>query len=268
MTQEILDRLIGAAPPSTVDLDAVIARSRRKQRVRRAAVSGSAGVAVVAAVLAGLTLGGGTPTPRTAAAVPSPVPSASPSETRAATSPMYPLYSLRNESRAGQAESLRHLRERLELALKGQAPTAKWIYMPDVPGEKRTPDGHPVMSLGKDPITYEARSGITLDGVKGGLYVSIRPVGSPSHDCDDIGPKCTTTVLNNGRKVVEYVDEPGQGWVFYGAEVVLSGEKHSLRMLAVNYFGGDGSPAVAPAPVLTQEQLRIMTLSVAGNFSE
>ncbi len=137
--------------------------------------------------------------------------------------------------------------------------------MPDVPGEKRDPDGHLKMWVNKDPASYEGRSGMTRDGRKGGFYLSLR-VG-PLYDCDGTVPVCEVTTTADGLKLVHYVDKPGNNWVFYGVDVLLRDGKHALRMSAVNYFGGDGSPAVAPVPVLTRDELDEIATTVAAELS-
>ncbi|BCY10536.1 hypothetical protein [Actinoplanes sp. L3-i22] len=265
MTQEMLDRLIGAAPPSTVDLDAVIVRTRRKQRFRRAAASGAAALAVVA-VVAGVTLTGGgehraDPVVQPPAATPSPA---------------APVSLIEEDTPAGRERTLGRLRVALEAATEKHAAGTKWIYMPDVPGEKRDPDGHPRMWLDKDPVSFEGRSGITGQGRKGGLYVSLRPAGCsggrscrPLYECAGAGvPVCSATRTGDGLTLVHYVDEPGKGWVFYGADVLLRDGEHALALSAVNYFGGDGSPAVAPVPVLTRAQVDAIATDVALALSE
>ncbi|MGH3876356.1 MAG: hypothetical protein ACRDSK_04875 [Actinophytocola sp.] len=54
MNKQLFDEAIGEAPPSSVDVDTVIARGRRAVRVRRVASPALAAVAVVAVVLFGV----------------------------------------------------------------------------------------------------------------------------------------------------------------------------------------------------------------------
>src|ERR1700741_45633 len=54
MNKQLFDDAIGEAPPSMVDVDAVIARGRRADRVRRVASPALAAVAVVGVVLFGV----------------------------------------------------------------------------------------------------------------------------------------------------------------------------------------------------------------------
>ncbi|GAA2863735.1 hypothetical protein Acy02nite_72470 [Actinoplanes cyaneus] len=256
MTQEMLDRLIGAAPPSTVDLDAVIRRTRRGQRMRRIAASGSAAVAVLAVAVAGVSLNGNEQRTVAVQSPPSPSPSPSP----------LPSSSPSPSVTAGQRLTPARLRAAVEEATAEQAPGTRWIYMPDVPGEKRDPDGHLKVWENKDPASFEGRSGVTRNGRKGGFYLSLRV--APLYECDGTVPVCEITTTADGLELVHYVDKPGNGWVFYGADVLLPDGKHALRMSAVNYFGGDGSPAVAPVPVFTRDELDRIAATVAADLSQ
>ncbi|MEU4420816.1 hypothetical protein AB0F81_09325 [Actinoplanes sp. NPDC024001] len=269
MTQEMLDRLIGAAPPSTVDVDAVIVRARRGQRLRRLAASGAVATAVAGAVLAGVSLTGGGPAPLPVAEPPPAQPSTTPSVAPSGTGTV-----VETGTEAGRRRTLEVVREALESATEKHAPGTAWIYMPDVPGEKRLPDGRPNLWIGKDPVSFEGRSGITGDGRKGGFYLSLRPAGcvagqscSPLYECDGTVKTCATTRTASGLKLVHWIDKPGRGWVFYGADVALRDGDHALRLQAVNYFGGDGSPTSAKLPVLTRAQLDAIATDIADVFT-
>ncbi|MEV6301926.1 hypothetical protein AB0M02_21110 [Actinoplanes sp. NPDC051861] len=262
MNQEMLDRMIGAAPPSTVDVDEVIGRTRRRQRFRRAATGGVAAAVAAFAVLVAVNLAGRPPRPVPVVQVPA-APSAS-------SGPLIEV-----DTPAGRARTLARLGTVLEAAVESHAPGTRWIYMPDVPGEKRLPDGHPAMWVTEDPVSFQARSGITGGGRKGGFYLSLRAAGcaamtscSPLYECDGTVPVCESTRISSGLTLVHYVDKPGKSRVFYGTDVELRGGKYALRMLAVNYFGGDGAPAVAPVPVLTRDQLDAVAAEVAERFSD
>ncbi|KUL33042.1 hypothetical protein [Actinoplanes awajinensis] len=271
MTQEMLDRLIGAAPPSTVDIDTVITRVRRRRRFQRLAATGSAGVAVVLAALVGVSLTGGPPRPVT------PQPAAPPVATPVTPSGVrhtaVSAFAVEAGTAAGQQRTLSRLRVALEKATAEHAPGTRWIYMPDSPGEKRTPDGHPAMWLNRDPVSFEARSGLTAGGRKGGFYLSIRPATcaagescSPLAECDRTIPDCAVTRTDIGLALVHWREQPGNGWNFYGADVLLRGGRYAMRLQAVNYFGGDGSPPVASVPVLTRAQLDAIAIDVSGQI--
>lgn len=263
MNQEILDELIGAPPPSTVDVDAVIARQRRRQRLHRLAASGSAAAGVVLAVILGAGVTGGPPPHKT----PQPP----------ATAPSATGFPLEPDTKAGRERTQDRLRAALEAALTEHAPGAKWIYMPDVPGEKRTPDGHLTMWITEDPVYFEGRSGISAGGGKGGFYLSVRPAEcepglscSAALTCDDLSSGCSEARTPGGLDVVRWVEKsPGgdQPYLSYGVQVMLRGGTHTLTLRAVNVFGGDASPVRAPAPALTRTQLERMAADVAERIT-
>ncbi|MEU4624712.1 hypothetical protein AB0G04_32660 [Actinoplanes sp. NPDC023801] len=265
MNQETLDQLIGAAPPSTLDVHDVIRRTRRRRRVRRALAGGSAATAVVAAFAVGAALVNGPqrtpvgPPPVAASVSAAPVPSPSPTG-----------FALETSTRAGQERALGWLRTALEEAAARHAPGAKWIYMPDVPGEPRTPDGRPILLYTVDDDTFRGRSGITRDGRKGGFYLTLRPIDcapgepcQPMYECERGVADCRTSRTPAGLKMVRFVDRPGGKWLFYDVDVELPGGRYALHLNAVNYFGGDGSPAVAPAPVFTRAELAAIATEIA-----
>ena len=268
MNQQMLDELIGAPPPSTVDVGAIIVRQRRRQRWRRVAAGGSVAAGVAVAVFLGTGLVGGPrqengPPPATA----------SPSVT-AAPSPSATGFPLETGTPAGRERTKDRLQEALEAALTEHAPGAKWIYMVDVPGEKRTPDGQPTMWITEDPVYFEGRSGIIAGGRKGGFYLSVRPTAceigrgcSPAITCDDISSGCTEGRTPEGLAVVRWVEKPSGKYVFYHVQVMLRGGSHTLTLQAVNYFGGDASPVSAAAPPLTRSQLEKMAAGVAERIT-
>lgn len=274
MNQQILDQLIGPAPASTVDVDRVIRRTRRRRFTRRLAAGGSAAVAVVLAVGLGVSLAGGPrqPAPEVAAqpsgeVTPS---SATPSGSAAGA--------VETDTEQGRLRTLDRLRAALEAARAAHAPATAWIYMPDVPGETRTPDGQVKMWLTGDDnrgqISFQGRSGITDGDRKGGFYLSLRPAAchaalscSPLYECAAPIHECSQSRTPSGLKLVHWVDKPGRGWQFYGVDIALRDGEYALRLQAVNYFGGDGSKPVAPAPVLTRAQLDAMATGIADSFT-
>ncbi|MFC4068561.1 hypothetical protein [Actinoplanes subglobosus] len=265
MNQDLLDQLIGAAPPSTVDVERVVRRTRRRRRLRHLAVGGSTAVAVVATIaVAASLLPGPEPVPAPPAAAASPSVPVSPSPS---------VMALESATEAGRQRILDRLRTVLEQSAAEHAPGVRWIYMPDEPGEKRVPDGHPVM-FALDDDTFRARSGVTADGRKGGFYLSLRATGcaagqscEPFYECAPPIVDCRETRTASGLRLVRYVDEPGKGWRFYGVDVELADRKHAVRLSAVNYFGGDGSEPSAPAPVFTRTQLDAIATAIAETIT-
>lgn len=267
MNQETLDRLIGAAPPSRVDVERIILRQRHRRRVRQLAAGGGVAVAVVVAIMLGASLTGGQrPRDLQVATAPSGV----------ATGPDASGHAgvlLEVDSEAGRRRTLTRLRTALEDAVEKHAPGTRWISMPDAPGEKPTPDGHPTLRIDENPTGFSGRSGITADGAKGGLHLALRPVGcsagracSPLHVCDGADAECIVLPSGSGLQRVYWVDKPGEGRVFYGVDLVLADGVHALRLLAVNDFG-DAGPVSAPVPVLTRPELHRVATEIADRIT-
>jgi hypothetical protein len=268
VNQETLDQLIGVAPPSTVDVPGVIRRTRRRRRVRRALAGGSTATAVVAAIAVGAALINGPGRPPEV--VPPPVAASVPATPSPSVSPPPAGFVLDTATRAGQERALDWLRTALEEATVKHAPGTKWIYMPDAPGEPRAPDGRPILLYTVADDTLRGRSGVTRDGRKGGFYLRLRPIDcaagepcQPLYECGHGVSDCQTGTTPSGLTIVRYVDRPGGKWLFYDVDVELPGGRYALNLSAVNYFGGDGSPAVAPAPVFTRAQLASIATTIA-----
>jgi hypothetical protein len=248
MNQQTLDQLIGSPPPSTVDVDAIVGQQQRRRRWRRITASAAA----VAVVIIGVSL---ISTPRTKP--PALPPAASPSVDQGL------------KIGADRQRTLTWLRTTLEKSTAEVAPDAKWIYMPDVPGEKRTPDGHPRMWSTTDPIGYGGRSGLTANGRKGGFYLSVHPADCPPGKncaaCDPTLDSCQPTTTPGGLQAFRWTDKPDHKYLFYGVQVMLRGG-WTLSVQAVNYFGGDGSPVSAPTPALTRTQLDSIAAGIADRI--
>jgi hypothetical protein len=98
----------------------------------------------------------------------------------------------------------------------------------------------------------------------------LRAVGCPAgescepfYTCHKAVADCEATSSASGLRMVRYVDEPGQGWLFYGVDVELPDRQHVVHLSAVNNFGGDGSEPSAPAPVFTRARLDAIGVAVA-----
>ncbi|WBB69164.1 hypothetical protein [Micromonospora sp. WMMD812] len=284
MNQQIFDEHIGTAPPSTVDVDRIIQRQRRRSLVRRMAGGGSAFAATGLAIAVGIALSGGAQ-PEPGPPVTAPAVSAS---AGASASPSAPTSGLRLDTSDPKAiqQTLDQLRVALETAVAGAAPDVRWIYMPDVPGEKRLPDGHPAMYAERDPVGLAARSGVARQGKKAGLYMWVRPdtcssPGSAGPDsdsgprvcslvfgCDPMKPStCQASTTPEGLEVVETTEtspaKNGKQYRFYQVQVKLP-QGYYLRLLAVNYFGGDGSGVTSDTPLLTKAELRTAATAIAA----
>jgi hypothetical protein len=269
MNQQMFDEHIGTPPPSTVDVDRIIHRQRRNDTLRRLTAGGSAAAATVLAIVVGVALtGGGRPDPATPAAVIAPTAAASASPSAAG---------IRLE--VGDPQAMQRTQEKLRVALEtaasNAAPGVTWIYMPDVPGEKPLPDGHPAMWTERNPVGFAARSGVTRSASKGGFYLWLRPAGCTGGRnpvvvaCPDKSTEGTTSTTPAGLEVTETTEKSpakgGKQYVFYGVQVKLRPDYY-LSVLAVNYFGGDGSAVVAKTPVLTQAELKAVASAIADQI--
>jgi hypothetical protein len=269
VNQETLDQLIGPVPPSTIDVGGVIRRTRRRRRIRRALAGCATATAVLAVVAAGAVLVDGSKRapvvnpPQVAASVP-----ATPSQRPPSTD-----FVLNTSTRAGQELALDRLRNALEEATAEYAPGTKWIYMPDEPGEPRTPDGRPILLYTVADDTFRGRSGVTAGGRKGGFYLTLRPTAceagqgcQPMHRCSDGGIDCVTSRTSGGLRIVSFVEKPGKKLLFYSVDVEITGG-YALHLEAVNYFGGDGSAAVAATPVFSRVQLEGIATTIADRIA-
>ncbi|GIM90953.1 hypothetical protein Ato02nite_027460 [Paractinoplanes toevensis] len=241
-------------------MDRIIARQRHRQGLSRVAAGGAAALGVVLAVAAGVSLTGGTTRP-------APLPAASPTSKPVG-------FILQTRTEAGRQETLDRLRTALENSTRMYAPGAAWIFMPDVPGAKRTPDGHPIMWANTPVVTFEGRSGIVAGGRKGGFFLSVRPIGiqsdgtsTPMRECDGSVAVCESTRTPKGLDLVHWIDRPQQLYTLYGTQIRLRGGNWSLTLQAVNYFGGDPGRVSADRPALTRSQLDAIATEMADLFA-
>ena len=240
--KELLDADLGTPPLSTVDVERVIRRVKRKRVIFRGVV---ASVGVFAVVL-GIGLSA-RPVEVVPAALPAP-----PSPSSAAAFPEL---------------SAKRLREAMGAAMESAAPGTQWVYMVDVPGELALPDGLPQVREGKGSTDFSARSGLQNAVGKGGFYLSVYPTNCPLTS----GPTACHTVVTCERIYAEcavegdltvWTDKPSKGYVFYGAQIRVTPDYY-LSVLLVNYFGGDGSKVSATTPVLTREQTALLVKEIA-----
>jgi len=221
MIQQLFDELTADAPPSTVDLPAIIRRERRRRTAVRAGVPAVAILAVASAV-AVLAPGGGSAPTRSAATGSPPAPTAVVTPARA------PGFRLVANDRATTAATAGTLRAALADAVQRAAPGATWLAQ----GLTRnaTPDGQPPRIFGDDLTNptdqmFTGATGIALDGRRGTLslnIISIDPCtggslakcpaehGSPQElrremakglfACQPAAQKCTASTGGDGRR--------------------------------------------------------------------
>jgi len=271
MNQQFFDERLGVPPVSTIDLDDIIVRQRRRSVRRRTAAIGSAALASVAAVAVAISLAAG------------PGPGRSPAPLMAgASASSTGTFAIRVDTPEQRQQTLDQLQAALENALSSVAPGVNWVYMPDVPGEQPGPDGHPQMHVSASPpVGFSARSGLATQGVKGGFFLRLAKPGcvdkgtgvsvcNPLTECDKSKVDCNQTQTAGGLRLTTWTErttQGGQHYVFYGAEVVTR-TGHALNVQAVNYFGGDAFPVSAPAPVLTPSQVAALVTDVAAKIVE
>jgi hypothetical protein len=272
MTQKMIDDLIGAVPPSTIDLDRIIRRVSRRRRFG-ASAAGAGGALVVAATMmvSGVLSGGDRLTveaPTSSTVILTPTPTRFRIDT------------------ADPEETLANLQAAWEAALAAVAPDVAFVYMPDVPGEPPGPDapsmhfssgpgviimeGRPPQRL-PGPAVFHGRAGISRDGHRAGLFLSLRscepdacqtPPSCASHTAGE----CATTTIS-GRAVVEFTERWPDDYLFYGTSIRLGAANYDLGILAVNYFGGDGTPPTMPAPLLTRSELSAIVSAIADQIT-
>ncbi|XVU27355.1 hypothetical protein ACQPZJ_10030 [Actinoplanes sp. CA-054009] len=249
MNQDLLDELIGVAPPSRVDVGAVITRTRRRQRRRRLAAGGSAAAAVVA-VLSGIALTGGPSAP--------PPPSTSAASASAAP------------------PALRQLRDAVEEATAAEAPGTAWTYFPeltvvapgatgtespDAAGHEPAPDGHLQMSIGENRASLNGRGTAIRGDLKGIFHVSLR--AAARYECDGTVPDCETIRDASGLVLTRWAENHGIGLAQYSVDVTLPDQIQALRLqLRVNL-----SPDNSRAPVFTRAQLQAIAVGAANRLA-
>ncbi|MEV6969287.1 hypothetical protein AB0M47_29670 [Hamadaea sp. NPDC051192] len=275
MNQQLFDQRLGTPPPSTIDLDDIIARQRRRSVWRRTAAIGSSAFASVAAVTIAVSLAAGPGPGRS----PSPLVAEASSVASSASSSAAAV-AVRVDTAGQRQQTLDALQAALESGLASTAPGVTWVYMPDVPGEQPGPDGHPQMhASASPPVSFSARSGLAYGSARGGFYVRLAEPDcaanqtgvracTPLVECDAAKAECAKTQTASGLQLTTWTERPvsgGQHYVFYGAEVVTR-SGYALHVLAVNYFGGDQASVSAPVPVLTKAQLAALTTNVADQI--
>jgi len=259
MIQQLFDELTADAPPSTVDVPAIIRRERRRRTAVRAGVPAFAIVAVASAV-AVLAPGGGSAPTSSAATGPPPAPSA--------TSAPAPGFRLVANDRATAAATADTLRAALAAAVQRAAPGATWLAQGLT--KTVTPDGRPPRIFGDDLTNptdqmFTGTTGISLDGRRGTLslnIISIDPCtggalakcpaqhGSPQatrqemekglYACQPAARKCAATTGSDGRRQRVQTAVSSGGFVSQETTVELA-DGRALMLTVDNQFFPPGS---------------------------
>jgi len=271
MGTQLFDEVVGELPTSTVDVDGIVRREKRRGATRRVAGLATAVVALSVTTALGLTMTGGTG----ASSPPSAAGGASGGATSAAPDTRFALVADSKESAAATAKRLSYA---LDAAFRKEAPGAKWIFEPGVPGETG-PSSPPKLSYKtlqkpRSVDIFAGDSGVLNKGNKGSLFLQTSPtvikdekgeVHRYSMECSPKAPKCVEGTAPNGAKTRLSTFDYGDGIFSYNADVILPDER-VLAIQSSNDFGPDGSPAAQRAMPLTGDQVLAIAIDVASQI--
>jgi hypothetical protein len=251
----VFDEAIGTVPPPGVDVERVIARGRRRERLRR---WGTGGGAVAAVGLLGATLlvsAGGGASQEQFAAPPVSSPSTPPS-TKPAPSPLGvgqrtpPAEAQATEARLSEAMKLTLSRvvpgATIGLSHEGKQPFRFEYYY------------HEADSTGGDFNHYNAAADVAGNGRSGEVFISLgrlSTVWSVPTDCSSFEARlCTVSTGPHGETVVANRIEEDAVRDHYVA--VTRPDGTAILIVAANQGGqGDTGDPRQTEPVLTMEQL-------------
>jgi hypothetical protein len=285
MDKQLFDDAIGEVPPSTVNVEASIARGRRAARLRSVANPvAAAGLVVVLAVgviAYTMTRGdseggvqvGGPPASTTAPPTSSPanMPSGSSTETKGALPPdaKAPEACSRPNLETG-AQAAARLTPVVKAAVNAQRPDLQLTENPSA----TYPEGVPHAALDVYQVTGEPPVDMSICDKDSGFYARATTKG-PEGDgnllivlfpyffdtlpgCEDemTGPNCEELHGPHGEKVVKTTDESESGVVVTQVSV-LHADGTLIRVNVQNTGGDvrDGNPASATSMPLTDDQL-------------
>lgn len=261
MSKQLFDELLGELPPSTVDVAAIVRREKRRHTALRVTSVATALVALSVTAAVGLTMAGGTGT-------------SSPPQAGGETTPSVTVdtrFALVADSEESIEATARRLSERLEAALKKEAPDLKWIFEPNIPGEKG-PDGQP-MELGykegkgvkKAQEMFAGTSGFRVGERKGSMHFAILNSEGATVQCPPTIPTCVDGTAPNGAKTSMLTFDYGDGVIEHSARVELA-DGRILTLSQTNDFGVDGAGAAQPGTPLTGEQTLAVATDVASQI--
>jgi hypothetical protein len=282
MGTQLFDQVIGELPPSTVDVAGIVRREKRR-RARQVTGVATAVVALSVASALGLSMTGGPG----ASSPPEAGRSAAAGGTGAVPDTRFALVAVTEETAAASAK---RLSQTLGDALRKQAPGARWITEPGVEG-RDTPDGRPPIltyRAGKDETKaqelFGGGQGLLNQGRKGSLHLGVEPAvglgedGLPRHnnlECpsaaslagtpgDAFRRTCTVTKAPSGTKML--FESWGDGDAATICYDMALPDGRILRIMVSNTFGAQGGGAVQKDTPLTAQQLKAITVDVAGRI--
>lgn len=289
MDKQLFDDAIGEVPPSTVDVDAVIARGRRAARLRRVANPAvAAGVAVVVltgAVAYTLTSGDGGGTPvggppgTTTTASPSSTTQHQPAGSKVGTPSVDTVDVKVPPPQCGgrlepAAEAAARLTQATTDAVKAQRPDLELSANPAGDYPAGTPHGpldyhqlNPTdpgveVSICDTNATFEAWATTTTADGSGNIFVLMEPTWhdglGPLCDYPGLGIRifCVTETGPRGEEIIKQTADMGGGITMHQ---VLVHREDGTRVLVqaenVGTSGKSGNAPTASKPPLTLDQL-------------
>ncbi|NUR73810.1 MAG: hypothetical protein HOU81_23600 [Hamadaea sp.] len=270
MNQEFFDERMATPPPSTIDIDRIVAHRRRRALVRRSAATGSAALASVAAIAVAFALAG------SARSQPIRPPTAAASSTTATPG----SFAIRTGTEADRQATLDSLQTALEYAMATNASGVAWVFMPDLAAETPGPDGHPEMHASAYPQAgFSARSGLAADGERAGFNLRLSAPGCATvkehpgaavcnsvYDCAhlDSASTCHQTTTVTGLPLTTWTSRDQSGartLITYGAQVLVRGG-YILKVYATNQWGGDADAISTTEPILTPAQVAAISVQI------
>jgi len=274
MSTQLFEEVVGALPPSTVDVAGIVRREKRRSMFRNITGAATAAVALSVAVAVGLNGTGGAKSPPVATgsapATGSPATASPAPDTR---------FRLVADSTESAADTAKRLSKALDASVRKEVPGSEWIFEPDYVGEPKRPDGQlpdldAKVRKGRPDQSGEmfaGVSGVQNDGRKGSfhLIVAIDETADFSKCGPDSGSTCTegTTPSGAWTRRIAMVDKNGgkTPFVMYVASVGLP-DGRVLMLEISNDFGLDGAPAAQPEAPWTGDQLLAIATDLAGQI--
>ena len=273
MGTQLFDQLIGDVPPSSVDVAAIVRREKRRSTTRwfTGAATAVVALSVTTAIGLSMTSSTGTSSPPSAAGGSSPAGTTTP-DTR---------FALVAHNKDSAAASAKRLGAALDAAFRKEAPGARWIFNPEVPGQTGPDDQPPKLSYvvvdgasKKSQELFHGDSGVLNEGRKGMLRLGVNAIdglgedGTPQRKagtCPPSGDECKAGTAPNGAPTIVLSRAFDNKVRVYIAEVALP-DGRALRITVNNNFGAQGDDVARQATPLTSAQALAIAVDVASHI--
>jgi hypothetical protein len=273
MGTQLFDEVIGDVPPSTVDVAGIVRREQRRGALRRVAGVATATVSLSVATAIGLGLTGGT-----GASSP---PSAVGNGGAAGTGVPDVRFALVAQNQETASASAKRLSAALDTAFHKEAPTARWIFNPERPGQTG-PDGVPPAlsyrvvnaAKGVPEELFHGDSGVLDNGRRGNLHLGVNATGGPGEDGTTVGRtlicpssgqrKCTAGKAPSGARMIFLTSI--SGGVRVETCIVGLPDRRTLSITHTNNYGADGSAPPQTGMPLTEAQVKAIAFDVAAKI--